>query len=84
MDSNADYAVALPVNIMGPLSNSNPLCGRAVTVKNPETGLMVGGVVKDKCMGCADRNLDLTNRLFNAVTGGKGDGRIDRMEWWFD
>jgi hypothetical protein len=68
---------------MGPLSNSNPLCGKSVTVKHGVTGKMATGVVRDKCMDCVGGDLDLTDRLFEVVTDGQGDGRVGGCSWWF-
>lgn len=84
VDTEGDMAIALPHEFMGSQSNSNPYCGKSVTVKNPVSGTTVQGTVRDKCMGCVGRSIDLTNKMFNAVTDGKGDGRVKNMEWWFD
>ena len=84
VDTSTDYALALPVGMMGDLSNTNPLCGLSVTVMNPVTGTKVSGVVRDKCMGCQGQDLDLTNVFFNSVTDGQGDGRVSGMQWWFN
>jgi len=42
--------VALAVDIMGPLSNTNPLCGKTITISH--NGKTITATVKDKCMGC--------------------------------
>lgn len=84
VDTEADNAIALPFGFMGTLSNSNPYCGMSVTVKNPVTGTTVQGTVRDKCMGCVGRAIDLTSKMFQAVTDGKGDGRVHNIEWWFN
>jgi hypothetical protein len=83
VDTEGDMAIALPYGLMGPLSNSNPYCGRSVTVKNPVSGTTVQGIVKDKCMGCVGRAIDLTSKMFKAVTDGNGDGRVHDVQWWF-
>ena len=75
-------AIALPFEFMGSASNSNPYCGKSVTVKTA-SGSTIQGTVKDKCMGCVGRSIDLTNKMFSAVTDGKGDGRVHNIEWWF-
>jgi hypothetical protein len=84
VDTEGEMAIALPFGFMGTASNSNPYCGKSVTVHNPVSGTTVQGVVKDKCMGCVGRAIDLTNKMFNAVTDGKGDGRVHGIEWWFN
>lgn len=68
---------------MGAASNSNPLCGKTIHVKSP-SGTIATGIVKDKCMGCKDRAIDLTDKMFKEVTGGKGDGREAGYEWWLE
>lgn len=83
VDSNSQMQIALPVGLMGPLSNSNPYCGQSVTVKNPNTGATVQATVGDKCMGCTGYSIDLTNALFNAIGGGC-DGRCGGFQWWFN
>jgi hypothetical protein len=81
VDTKGDMAIALPHEFMGTLSNSNPYCGKTVTIKTV-SGSTVQATVKDKCMGCVGRSIDLTDKLFNAVTDGKGDGRVQGIEWW--
>jgi hypothetical protein len=81
VDTEGDMAIALPHEFMGTLSNSNPYCGKTVTIKTV-SGSTVQATVKDKCMGCVGRSIDLTNKLFNVVTDGKGDGRVQGIEWW--
>lgn len=83
VDTEADMAIALPHGFMGTLSNSNPYCGKSVTIKTV-SGSTVQATVKDKCMGCVGRSIDLTNKLFGAVTDGKGDGRVSNIVWWFN
>lgn len=46
----SELQIAMPVGLMGAKSNGNPYCGRAVTIKNPKTGLTVVAKVGDKCM----------------------------------
>ncbi|ERF75599.1 hypothetical protein EPUS_04579 [Endocarpon pusillum Z07020] len=82
VDTESDMAIALPHGFMGPLSNSNPYCGRTVTIETT-SGSTVQATVRDKCMGCEGRSIDLTNKAFNAVTDGKGDGRVKNIKWHF-
>lgn len=83
VDSNSEMAIALPYGFMGTQSNGNPYCGRSVTLVNPASGTTVKGTVGDKCMGCEGRSIDCTNALFNAITDGKGDGRLSGIQWYF-
>ncbi|KIV78774.1 hypothetical protein PV11_06384 [Exophiala sideris] len=84
VDTNSDMEIALPYEFMGTLSNTNPYCGRSVTLYNPTSGTTVQATVGDKCMGCVDRAIDCTDALFNAITDGTGDGRVSGIEWWLN
>ena len=87
VDSDRELGVALSITLMGQLSNSditiNPYCGRRVTLRNPISGTFASAVVVDKCMGCSEYAIDLTNLLFQTITNGVGDGREHGFEWWF-
>ena len=74
--------VALPVGLMGDLSNDNPYCGRSLTIQGPG-GTSVQATVGDKCMGCSGYSIDLTDVCFNAVAP-DGDGRVSGVSWWFN
>jgi hypothetical protein len=82
VDTTTGLAIALPFAFMGTLSNTNPYCGRGVTLYNPTSGTMVQATVEDKCMDCVDRAIDCTDILFNQVTDGLGSGRMLGIEWW--
>ncbi|KAI1616265.1 hypothetical protein EDD37DRAFT_85198 [Exophiala viscosa] len=84
VDTNSDLEIALPYEFMGTLSNTNPYCGRSVTLYNPTSGTTVQATVGDKCMGCVDRAIDCTDALFTAITDGTGDGRVSGIEWWLN
>ncbi|KAI4735355.1 hypothetical protein E4T50_14126 [Aureobasidium sp. EXF-12298] len=66
-----DYATANP--------NLNPLCGKYVTIKG-KTGESYQAKVVDRCVGCAEADLDLSQDFFNTVTS-NGDGRVSGMSW---
>ena len=77
--------IALPYEFMGTASNSNPYCGKTLTIYNPATGASVQATVMDKCMGCTGRSIDLTETLFGDLTGGDtGLGRVSGVDWWFN
>lgn len=84
VDTNSDMEIALPFEFMGTLSNTNPYCGRSVTLYNPTSGTTVQATVGDKCMGCVDRAIDCTDVLFNAITDGTGNGRVSGIQWWLN
>ncbi|EXJ58561.1 hypothetical protein A1O7_05988 [Cladophialophora yegresii CBS 114405] len=83
VDTSSEMQIALPYGFMGTQSNGNPYCGRSVTLYNPDTGNTVQATVGDKCMGCVDRAIDLTDALFNAIVPG-GDGRVSGIQWWLN
>jgi hypothetical protein len=63
-DGTVDKVVALPHGLMGPLSNDNPYCGKTITIKCTSTGKTTTATVVDKCMGCEDFAIDLSNAAF--------------------
>jgi len=83
VDSNSELQIALPVGLMGSLSNTNPYCGMSVTIYNPIDDKTQVATVGDKCMGCLGNSIDLTNALFAAVAP-SGDGRVSGVQWWFN
>jgi hypothetical protein len=68
---SADYKTANP--------NLNPLCGKFVTIKG-KNGQTYQAKVVDRCVGCAEADLDLSQDFFNTVTS-HGDGRVSGMSW---
>jgi len=71
-------ALALPWEFMGELSNTNPYCGKTVTITYK--GITATGVIKDKCMGCPPGSIDLTRHLFYKF-GVEADGRLAGATW---
>ena len=64
IDSSADQPViAISYLMMGTASNSNPLCGKTVTIKNAKTGASAQATVVDKCMGCVSFQCGLQQSL---------------------
>ncbi|KAH0370738.1 hypothetical protein KCU65_g2340, partial [Aureobasidium melanogenum] len=68
---NAQYKTANP--------NLNPLCGKYVTITGKD-GKTYQAKVVDRCVGCAEADLDLSQGFFNTVTS-NGDGRVSGMSW---
>lgn len=62
--------------------NNNPLCGLWITITGKDGNKHKGQVV-DRCPGCAEFDLDLSQTLFNDATS-NGDGRVSGMQWCFD
>ncbi|EFQ98836.1 hypothetical protein MGYG_01851 [Nannizzia gypsea CBS 118893] len=80
IDTNGEDAIALPIDLMGPLSNTNPYCGMQVQISYK--GKTATATVKDKCAGCTGNNIDMTRFLFYKF-GVEADGRIHDVEWHF-
>jgi len=81
-DGTVDKVVALPHALMGPLSNDNPYCGKTITIKCSSTGKTTTATVVDKCMGCEDYAIDLSNAAF----GDLDDFAVGRTgaTWYFN
>ncbi|OJD21840.1 hypothetical protein ACJ73_06820 [Blastomyces percursus] len=80
VETDGEDSVALSAQLLGGLSNNNPLCGKQVTIKF--RGKTYTAVVKDKCVGCKFGDVDATRALF-AKFGETGEGRLPGIEWWF-
>lgn len=80
VDTNTEYAIALPHGLMGPQSNDNPYCGRGVTIT--VAGKTVNAKVVDKCMGCEGYKIDMTNKLFTEFAA-LDVGIIQGVSWYF-
>ncbi|KAJ4407669.1 hypothetical protein N0V85_004340 [Neurospora sp. IMI 360204] len=76
----SDNIVALSHEMMGTQSNGNPYCNRKVIIK--ANGKTVYAAVRDKCMGCAINDIDVSKAAFLAVFGALTDGR-KKVEWAF-
>lgn len=62
--------------------NLNPLCGKTLTLTGAD-GSPYQATIVDRCGGCKESDLDLSQDFFNAVTS-NGDGRVSNMSWKFD
>uniref|UniRef100_A0A1Y1KZ01 RlpA-like protein double-psi beta-barrel domain-containing protein n=1 Tax=Photinus pyralis TaxID=7054 RepID=A0A1Y1KZ01_PHOPY len=72
--------VAISHDRMGEQSNGNPFCGKEVTMS--ANGKTVVGTVKDKCMGCAFNDIDVSKACFTKLFD-LGVGRTT-IKWWFN
>jgi expansin (peptidoglycan-binding protein) len=70
--------VALSHLFMGTQSNGNPYCGKTITIQYG--GKTTTAVVKDKCMGCAYGDIDVSRHCFKEFAA-ESDGRIP-VTWW--
>ena len=77
----SENIVALSHLLMGTQSNGNPYCDKTVTIT--ANGKSITGVVRDKCMGCAMENIDVSEKMFLELFGDLGVGR-DTVTWHFN
>ncbi|KAH6609550.1 Non-Catalytic module family expansin [Trichoderma cornu-damae] len=83
-DSGADLSqniVAIAVGLMGSQSNGNPMCGKTITIS--AGGKTTTATVKDKCMGCADHDIDVSEKVFLDLFGSLDGGR-EPCTWSFN
>lgn len=59
--------------------NKNPLCGMAITVTGTD-GTQHTAEVVDRCVGCAEGDLDLSEDFF-AIVAPTGNGRVHDIKW---
>lgn len=85
-NTEADHIVAIPEKIFDAYNNgnpnNNPLCNKTVTITG-KNGQKYTAKIVDRCPGCTENDLDLTQSFFNTVTS-NGDGRVSGMQWCFD
>jgi len=62
--------------------NDNPLCGKMLTLTGVD-GSSYQAEIVDRCTGCKESDLDLSEDFFNTVTS-NGNGRVSNMSWKFD
>jgi hypothetical protein len=64
--------------------NKNPLCGQTVSITSAD-GTTRKATIWDRCVGCAEGDLDMPQSFFNTVTKDKegkiADGRAYGMSW---
>ncbi|KAG7143656.1 Allergen Asp f 7 like protein [Verticillium longisporum] len=72
-DTGASGIVALSHEKMGAPSNGNPLCDRRVLLS--ANGRTAEGKVRDKCMGCAIEDVDVSEDIFITLYDDLGIGR---------
>jgi len=78
--SSSSAVVAMSVHDMnnGANSNSNPLCGKTITINYG--GATHSAQVYDSCEGCAAGSIDLSQGFFKEVFP-SGDGRVSGVSW---
>lgn len=81
IDGTKEKIVAMSADLMGTVSNGNPMCGRTITVKAKNGNTVVARVV-DKCPGCVAHAIDLSRAAFSELDS-FDVGRIN-VNWWFN
>ncbi|KAM3550031.1 hypothetical protein ARSEF4850_008545 [Beauveria asiatica] len=80
---NTDNIVALSSILMGPLSNTNPMCGRKIKIF--AKGKSTEATVRDKCpiAGCKTQgDIDVSEKVFKFFFGSLDSGR-EPITWSF-
>jgi hypothetical protein len=80
-NGDTDSIVALPAGLMGAQSNGNPYCGKTITIINGD--VTTTATVCDKCPGCPDYSIDLSNKAFLATGEALSVGR-KVIQWYFN
>ncbi|EQL01169.1 Non-Catalytic module family expansin [Ophiocordyceps sinensis CO18] len=62
-------------------SNGNPMCGQKITIH--ANGKTTTATVRDKCMGCAANNIDVSKKVFMELYGSLDGGRMP-VKWSFN
>lgn len=78
---NSENIVAISHLLMGTQSNGNPMCGQTITIHS--NGKTAQATVTDKCMGCAEHDIDVSEKVFKALWGGLSGGR-EPVTWSFN
>ncbi|KAH8674845.1 hypothetical protein BGZ60DRAFT_372632 [Tricladium varicosporioides] len=81
IDSTKDKIVAISAQLMGSVSNGNPMCSKTITVKGRNSKTIVAKVV-DKCPSYVAHAIDLSRAAF-ADLESLDVGRTS-INWWFN
>jgi hypothetical protein len=82
--SESDHMVAISMALFDQYTpngnpNKNPLCGKTVTIQGKD-GASHEATIWDRCVGCAEADLDMPEAFFNTVTS-HADGRAYDVAW---
>ncbi|OAA33410.1 Barwin-related endoglucanase [Moelleriella libera RCEF 2490] len=78
---NTGNIVALSHLMMGTQSNGNPMCGKTISITG--NGKTVQATVRDKCMGCKQEDIDVSEKVYKELWGDLGSGRKP-ITWSFN
>lgn len=62
---------------------TNEACGQYVEITDSTTGNVQKARIVDKCPGCASGDLDMTEKLFSALSNGNTDQGRFKMTWHY-
>ena len=79
----SDHIVAISQYRWAPGNpNNNPMCGSTIGIYNPANGQTLSDVkIVDKCMGCAEGDIDVSISVFDALGIDSSKGRVHGMDW---
>ncbi|KAK7732921.1 hypothetical protein SLS57_000864 [Botryosphaeria dothidea] len=77
--SDDDNVVALAADTYGTIDN---VCSKKITIE--VNGKTFPAFIGDKCPGCTNAGLDLSEGLFKNIMGSVDAGVIRTAKWWFD
>ncbi|TIA91646.1 hypothetical protein E3P99_01042 [Wallemia hederae] len=77
MSQPSDMVIALP-NAQWSGGNN---CWKHYTVTNTKTGQVMDATAVDQCPTCQDNQIDLSEGLFSALTGGNMDQGLCELTW---
>jgi hypothetical protein len=83
-DTNKDQEeniVALSHELMGTQSNGNPMCGQTIIIT--VNGKSVSATIRDKCMGCAKSDIDVSEKVYKELFGGSLESGRRPVKWSF-
>jgi hypothetical protein len=80
-DGDTEMVIALPHELMGTQSNGNPYCGQTVTISYQGTSIVAP--IVDKCMGCTNYSIDLSDLAFSNLGINFAQGRVSGT-WYFN
>ncbi|KAI1815281.1 RlpA-like double-psi beta-barrel-protein domain-containing protein-containing protein [Poronia punctata] len=82
--SESDAVVAISTALFDPQTpngnpNNNALCGRQIQINRDGRSVVVA--VEDRCVGCAENDLDVPVAIFQQLAN-VDDGRVDMTWHW--
>ncbi|KAM3505033.1 hypothetical protein MY11210_008133 [Beauveria gryllotalpidicola] len=76
---NTDNIVALSSILMGPLSNTNPMCNKKIKIF--ANGKSIEATVRDKCPSCTEGSIDVSEKVFKFLSDGSLEAGRRPCSW---